>query len=61
MCVVVLSDEETFRRIGTAVQVDILSAVYSVVLHVVLERCGSGEPTVVGTLCRELAVHVLGC
>ena len=39
MCVAVLSDKETFRRIGTAVRVDLLSAVCGVVLHLVLERC----------------------
>ena len=37
--IVALSEQETFRRIGTAVRVDILSAVCSVVLHFVLEQC----------------------
>ena len=38
---VVLSDKETFRRVGAAVRVEHLpSGVCGVVLHIVLEVCG---------------------
>ena len=37
MFVVVLSAVETFRHIGTAVRVEIISAVCGVVLHLVLD------------------------